>query len=322
MTTEERVKALFAEANPIPEIDSFFLEEMAGAAYLATIEQRSSEMTQLETKPIDQKKQRRASVMLVMAVVAALLVGAVVILTRTEQTPPPATQVTPSSVAVVETPTTVVEAVDPQVEEGLAIASAFVDALLIGDLAAAETYVGSGTVGMALLDEGLNSSVGPAGEVPWKEAMGWEAVFEGCTVTSSNPTTTGVQCSVTNSTAISRALGVAPYTSLHDYTVMYEGGSYFGQAIEDTVIVADAGDGDQWQRVGYEEFKAAAFDPFMTWLGENHRDDLEQVMLHAFSIGVFSPDRWLTGDHAPNHSQESVALWGQYSEAYIAQLDG
>lgn len=44
-------------------------------------------------------------------------------------------------------------------------------------------------------------------------------------------------------------------------------------------------------------------------------------MLHAFALGVFSPDRWLTGDHSPSHSPESVELWRQYNEEYIAQLD-
>lgn len=45
-------------------------------------------------------------------------------------------------------------------------------------------------------------------------------------------------------------------------------------------------------------------------------------MWYAFSAGVFSPDRWLTGDHPPALTPESVALWEQYSAEYIAQLGG
>ena len=131
---------------------------------------------------------------------------------------------------------------------------------------------------------------------------------------------TRIECSITNSTDISRTLGVASYTSLHDYTVMYESDTFFGQTLDGTKVVSSGGDADTWVKIGYEEFKSEVFDPFMIWLEANHRDDLEQVMWHAFSIGVFSPDRWLTGDFGPHHSPESVELYRLYSEEYIAQL--
>ena len=50
MTNEQRVKTLFAEANPIPDADLFDLDEIGGTAYLATLEARSGEMS---TKKID-----------------------------------------------------------------------------------------------------------------------------------------------------------------------------------------------------------------------------------------------------------------------------
>ena len=150
--------------------------------------------------------------------------------------------------------------------------------------------------------------------------MGWEATLDECIVTTPNPDSTRVTCSVTNSIDISRTLGIDPYTSLHTYTVMYEGDTYFGQTITGTKVVSDGGDADTWEKIGYAEFKVGAFGPFMAWMEANHRDDLEQVMWQSFDIGVFSPDRWLTGDFGPSHTPESVELWRQYSEEYIVQL--
>lgn len=286
-------------------------------------------MTQLDTKPVEEEKPKRRRLILVLSTAAAaILIGAVLILTQSEEAPPPATEPTPTTIAEVtpttiveQTPTTVPEVLDPQVEEGLSVATAFIEALIVGDLVAAESQA-LDSVALFLVDGGFSPGIGPSGEVPWKDALGWEATLNECIVTSPDPVDTRVTCSITNSTDISRALGVSPYTSLHHYTVMYEGGTYFGQTINDTLVVDDAGDADTWERVGYEEFKAGAFDPFMAWLEANHLDDLEGVMWYAFSIGVFSPDRWLTGDFGPDHSPESVELWRQYSEEFIAEQTG
>lgn len=219
------------------------------------------------------------------------------------------------------TTTTIPDALDPQVEEGLAVATAFVEALIAGDLATAEGLA-LASVPLFLVDGGGSPGVGPMGEVPWKDALGWVATLDECVLTSPDPVDTRVTCSVTNSTDISIAVGVGPYTGLHQYTVMYEGGTFFGQTIEATTVVSSGGDADTWGKVGYEEFKAEAFDPFMAWLQTNHLDDLEGVMWHAFSLGVSSPDRWLTGDFGPDHRPESIELWRQYSEEFLAEPSG
>jgi len=69
--TEERVMELFAEDNPIPSIDDLDLAHPGSPAYLATLEQRSSEVTQLDTKAKDskEKKKRNATAFLVAAAV-------------------------------------------------------------------------------------------------------------------------------------------------------------------------------------------------------------------------------------------------------------
>lgn len=328
MITEQQMKTLFVQANPIPDTDLVDLLEMDGTAYLATLEQRSSEVTQLDTRPTETSNPRRGRLLLVWgATAAAVLIGAVVILNQPEEVSPPATQPTsitqPNSITEL-TPTTVAsvaDPLDPIAEEGLSVAVGFVEALLAGDLSTAQNLALE-SVPLFLVDGGGSPGAGPEGELPWKNALGWEATLDECMVTTANSDSARITCSVTNSTDISRAIGADPYTSLHHYTVMYEGGTYFGQTIDDTRIVSSGGDADTWEKIGYEEFKARVFDPFMAWLEANHRDDLEQVMWHAFDAGVFSPDRWLTGDFGPSHTVESVELWRQYSEEFIATQIG
>ena len=59
MITEEQMKQLFAQANPIPESESVELGEVRGATYLAALKQRSSEVTKTDTTPQTDKEQRR-----------------------------------------------------------------------------------------------------------------------------------------------------------------------------------------------------------------------------------------------------------------------
>ena len=46
MTTETEVFALFEEGNPVPDLDGLGSDALDAAAYLATLETRSSEVTQ------------------------------------------------------------------------------------------------------------------------------------------------------------------------------------------------------------------------------------------------------------------------------------
>ena len=137
MITEQQAKTLFANANPILNTDPIYVD---AANYLATLEQRSSEMTQLDTKPVEEEKPKRRRLVLVLSTAAAaILIGAVLLLTQSEETPP-AIQPTPTTVAVVEIPSTVaaveeptiVEEVVDQVPEGVgaALEGQRVDAIL------------------------------------------------------------------------------------------------------------------------------------------------------------------------------------------------
>ena len=81
MSNETRILALFEEANPVPDISVMESEPIEPAAYLATLERRSSEMTQVGTK-IDQRDRTRrprtwmaaAAMIVVVAAIAGLTV--------------------------------------------------------------------------------------------------------------------------------------------------------------------------------------------------------------------------------------------------------
>jgi len=70
--TEQQAKVLFTDANPIPNTNVFDPIDVDAAKYLATLEQRSSEMTQVET---DKKIQReKTPVRSLWLVTAALII--------------------------------------------------------------------------------------------------------------------------------------------------------------------------------------------------------------------------------------------------------
>lgn len=75
MNHEETVFAVLVESNPIPDIDELPLVESSGSDYLATLEQRSSGMTQLETRETQKVKRRWRSrgLMVAFAGVAAII---------------------------------------------------------------------------------------------------------------------------------------------------------------------------------------------------------------------------------------------------------
>lgn len=87
MNTEERALRMLAAANPIPDVDS--LEpEPAAATYLATLEQRSSEVAILDTKPRERQGRRRSvTPWQVAAVATAIIAVAALLLVREDDTP-------------------------------------------------------------------------------------------------------------------------------------------------------------------------------------------------------------------------------------------
>jgi hypothetical protein len=72
---EESVFTLLVESNPIPDIDDLPLADVSGSAYLATLQQRNSGMTQLETKKTQQgdRRWRNRGLMVAFAGVAVIV---------------------------------------------------------------------------------------------------------------------------------------------------------------------------------------------------------------------------------------------------------
>ena len=88
MITEERVMTLFDEANPIPDVDSLDLVEVGATRYLATLEQRSSGMTQLDTKQKDQEQKKTVRQRWLVAAVVIILAGvALLLINQSDETP-------------------------------------------------------------------------------------------------------------------------------------------------------------------------------------------------------------------------------------------
>ena len=87
MITEETVMTIFVEANPAPDVDELDLGQTGSAAYLATLAQRSSEMTQVDTRREDQKEKRTYWPWLAAAMVIVLVGLAVVLLNQGDDAP-------------------------------------------------------------------------------------------------------------------------------------------------------------------------------------------------------------------------------------------
>ncbi len=87
MTTETEVFALFEEGNPVPDLDGLGSDALDAAAYLATLETRSSEVTQLDTKPTEQNGDKRSPMMWLVAAAAVIVIGVALILTGSGRYP-------------------------------------------------------------------------------------------------------------------------------------------------------------------------------------------------------------------------------------------
>lgn len=88
MNIETQVLALFEEGNPIPDLDGLEPIDIDAAAYLATLEQRSSEMTQLDTKQKGQEQKKTVRQRWLVAAVVIILAGvALLFINQSGETP-------------------------------------------------------------------------------------------------------------------------------------------------------------------------------------------------------------------------------------------
>ena len=87
VTIEDRVVALMIEANPVPDYEKIEIAAEA-TAYLVTLSQRSSEVTQLDTKQKDHEQKKTIRPWLVAAAVVVILAGiAVILMNQSDEAP-------------------------------------------------------------------------------------------------------------------------------------------------------------------------------------------------------------------------------------------
>ena len=80
MSDERLVMALLAEGNPATEVTEDASTEVPAATYLATLEQRSRDMTQLETKKHEQESKRPWTTPWLVAAIAVIVLGVAAIM--------------------------------------------------------------------------------------------------------------------------------------------------------------------------------------------------------------------------------------------------
>lgn len=120
MSIENEVMALFEEGNPVPDLDALESATVDAAVYLVTLEQRSSEVTQLSTQEPETKKPKRTAMMrwLAAAVFVAVVGVALVIASQGTEKAPPATDVVTTTLA--QPTTTLAEPTTTVAESALA----------------------------------------------------------------------------------------------------------------------------------------------------------------------------------------------------------
>ena len=87
MNNREAVFTLLVESNPIPDLSVLDLADVSAATYLDTLEQRSSEVTQVDTRREDQIAKRTYWPWLAAAMAIVLVGLAVVLLNQGDDTP-------------------------------------------------------------------------------------------------------------------------------------------------------------------------------------------------------------------------------------------
>jgi len=87
VSVEDRVIALIDEGNPIPDPNDLDRDRLDAAAYLATLEPRSSAVTQVDTRREDQKAKRTYWPWLTAAMVIVLVGLAVVLANQGDDNP-------------------------------------------------------------------------------------------------------------------------------------------------------------------------------------------------------------------------------------------
>lgn len=171
-------------------------------------------------------------------------------------------------------------------EDSVAISEEFIEALSGGRAEVVES----------ILSDGAEVSINPARSpddiemtMAWMKATGWTLTADRCTA-SDRGTKEGTQrvlCRLTQENAWSRVLGLPPDTR----------GALTLELAEDRVVGA-------LLSFAHMSFKEDAVNSFEAWLADHHPEDADRMYVYE----------WL-----PSLSEESIDLWGRYTDEFVVE---
>ncbi len=246
------------------------------------------EMTQVETRPSEKSGQKRGRLVPALVVVAAaLLVGALAILSQSDETSPAAPNPPDTTVVgVVESP-----------EQAMAVATTYLEVWLAGDLATSSGLIAGDNM-RGFFNTTNYKEIGA--EVAWWDAAGWINDLGECRLFNPDPTATRVSCEVTTTTAVSRVTGVEPLVGEYMVTV---------RNIDGRTAVTD---GELFRMEG-TRFATEIWEPFENWIEANYPSDADTMYDNTFVVEFFTK---------PMLTAESIELWRQYTEEFVAEHSG
>lgn len=188
MTKEDQIVALFARANPVPSLDLLDPVEPLDMENLASLSERSSVMTDIETiQPKKEERRTRPRLVPALVIVAIALVAIPIVLNRQIFVGEP------------ETP--------------VKLAVAWMDAL--------NTHDGNAAAAL-MAPDGLYDGEEPSmipGWFDYDRAIGSVYSFEECVETSSGPDGTVVECPILQEDDRTRALLLEPSPGRYEFLV-------------------------------------------------------------------------------------------------------
>jgi hypothetical protein len=266
--TEERVMTLFTNANPVRSLDDLEPVDVGAAGYLATLEQRSSAMTQIETLPEAKPPGRSRGPLIAAAIAAVVLIATIGILLTNNEEQPAVAPVVPTTAPVVPTTIASLEGMTP--EDALSVATSYVTAFNAGD---ADAVMGLFTSDVVVSDNFEGEwDLGEWEQVlTWKTAQGTTFGPAECQVTDQTPDDATVVCVADTLQADSRAVNSSGVLTTITLTITDEGVSDLSFSYGQPDFTVVGGPFGSWMDVQFPEDPHAA--DYGNWTS---RDEAEQ----------------------------------------------
>jgi hypothetical protein len=274
---------MFVTANPAPDVDR--TDQVEAASYLATLEQRSSEMTQIETIPETKPPGRNRGPLIAAAVAAVLLIATIGILLANREEAPVVDQ--PDVV-----PTTIGEGQAVSAVEAVATADSLLEAYSSGGF---DAFMGHFT-SAATYQDSFNppSPVGEAAPMlAWYITQGSQILNPQCSVTEEDKTSAVIECTTGGTlTATEQAANAIAVPTRVTMTITPDG-------IETLFFT-----------YGNPDFLGAA-RAFNAWLDVDHPDIL------AAYYG-----NWTTVEEAMEHAQTRAQYNAEWAAFGVSTVEG